>query len=170
MSESQSQKTKQSLNDSTQDQATPKYISRREAIKLLAVSTGALTMVAMTFPNNVTLPPKWMDPTVVTASPTPHAIASWVDGDETKTGGGDDTNPTQISADITEQAQTEAAYTPTEGPSPTDTLTPTETITPTDTPTTTSTRTPPPYHTKKPSPTYQGPKPCATDPASGKCP
>jgi hypothetical protein len=137
MSQSESQKTSQSTHDSKQEQAGPKYISRREAIKLLAVSTGALTMVAMTFPKNVTLPPKWMDPTVTMASPTAHAIASVLDA--------------------TSQAETETASTSTETPTDTpnmnDTPTPfgtlpaTQTLPPTitDTSTATSTKTPVPY-------------------------
>ena len=162
MYENQSQKTSQSTDDSKQEQAGPKYISRREAIKLLAVSTGALTMVAMTFPKNVSLPPKWMDPTVTMASPTAHAIASVLDA--------------------TSQAETETASTSTE--TPTDTpnanatptpvggIPPTQTDTPTitDTPTATSTNTPVPYvpptdtATSKPKP-----KPKPTCPPGKVC-
>jgi hypothetical protein len=159
---SQSQQTEQSSDTTAQKEAGARLLNRRDAIKLLAVSVGALTLVGMTLPENSPLPAKWLAPTVETATPTAHAIASWVDGDENVSSGNDDTNPTSIAADITEQAQTEAAYTPTETLN-TDTPSPTGTMTATSTRTPTRTRTPVPYHTKKPSPTFQPGPPC--DPA-----
>jgi hypothetical protein len=167
----QFQQTEQSSDTTTETEAGARLINRRDAIKLLAVSVGALALVGMSLPENAPLPAKWLAPTVETATPTPHAIASWVDGDEN--GGGDDNDPTGIARDATEQAQTESAYTATEGPSSTDTPTEgpslTATETETATPTPTRTRTPVPYHTKKPSPTFQPPPPTSCDPATGAC-
>lgn len=48
-------------------------ISRREALKLLVISAGALSSFSGLLP---VLPVRWMDPTVQAGTPTAHAIAS----------------------------------------------------------------------------------------------
>ena len=165
MSFSQSQQTEQSSETTTQTEAGARLINRRDAIKLLAVSVGALALVGMTLPENAPLPAKWLAPTVATATPTAHAIASWVDGDEN--GGNDDTDPTDIARDSTEQAQTESAYTSTPTGPATQTPTPTETATSTSTPSPTPTKTRRPYvpPTNTPQPPAQPPQPQPCDPA-----